>query len=962
MKRHARTLPLFITMVAMLAFAAPGYGALAKPTVTAPTNGASYNTLPHFSWNPVTGADHYEFQIAADAAFTSSVLGFGQDDFITKNTTATILKTLPNGTYYWRVRAQSLTGSSQSAWSDTQSFTMAWSSTPSPTSPTNGASLVYPQPLLLNWSNVAGAQKYRLTVATDPALGSVLSGYPVDTSATSFSPSARLANGTYYWAVQPIDAEGRAGAQSPIWHFTWNWPTDTSLTVTDLDPSSQVYDPQFSWDPVAGAAKYEIEINSDEGFASGGKVCCSNTTISTSFTPSTLLPADTYYWRVRAIDSSGHAGDWNVYGGVTPDTFTIAFDTGSGAITNLHMRDNLSDPGAWSPGYTTQVPIVTWDPVPGAAQYQVNVTPFTGGICDWGASASSQWKSETASTSWTPLGSGYSGAKPYNTSANVASDSPSLSVNGYYCVRVRAERNTDTGNHTVFGNYSCLGNCNNQASFQFTGYPTGGACTAPCNANYPGAGDYLSPITGTSTVRNPLFTWNPLSGDHSYYVVVATDRTFQNVVDYAFTQVPAYAPRQSFQVTTYPDSNTSYYWAVLPASAADGTGAVGDPTGPLDGGLNYPQDFQKHSNAPTLDAPTNGQVVTTQPTFQWSPVEGALRYRLEVSQDPSFGTLVGNAAVTTDETAYTSDTTYPADTTLYWRVRAEDARQIGLAWSATHTFQKTNAAPTFLTVSNSTSGSRIPAWQWDAMPGAVGYDVHVDLPDGSPRDFSNMDTTAFTATSMTGTGIFTWKVRALYPTSSFGTITSPWSAPQTFARTIPAPSNPVTSYSAHKVLLSWDALPGAKQYTVELSTTNSFSSTIETLTTDNTSVAPRLESSAYDNGGVIYWHVFATDADNNAGGKTPAQTLTLPTKLVLTSSGFPMKGKAVSITIFTKDAYGHAVNGVKVTASGAGVTKTSKLSSRGKVTFKLKATKSGKLTFNATKTGCVGSKLIMTVF
>ena len=32
MKRHARTLPLFITMVAMLAFAAPGYGALAKPT------------------------------------------------------------------------------------------------------------------------------------------------------------------------------------------------------------------------------------------------------------------------------------------------------------------------------------------------------------------------------------------------------------------------------------------------------------------------------------------------------------------------------------------------------------------------------------------------------------------------------------------------------------------------------------------------------------------------------------------------------------------------------------------------------------------------------------------------------------------------------------------------------------------------------------------------------------------
>ena len=249
MKRHARTLPLFITMVAMLAFAAPGYGALTKPAVTAPTSGASYNTLPHFSWNPVAGADHYEFQIAADAAFTSSVLGFGQDDFITKNTTATVAKTLPNGTYYWRVRAQSLTGSSQSAWSDTQSFTMAWASTP--------VAHLADERRVADLSAAAAAElvgrRRRTEVPADgrhrPRAGLGAERLPIDTSATSFSPSARLANGTYYWAVQPIDAEGRAGAQSPIWHFTWNSPTDTSLSVTDLDPSSQVYDPQFSWDP-----------------------------------------------------------------------------------------------------------------------------------------------------------------------------------------------------------------------------------------------------------------------------------------------------------------------------------------------------------------------------------------------------------------------------------------------------------------------------------------------------------------------------------------------------------------------------------------------------------------------------------------------------------------------------------------------------------------------------------------
>ena len=69
MKRHARTLPLFIIMVAMLAFAAPGYGALTKPTVTAPTNGGTFDTLPVFAWTPVAGADHYQFQLAADSGF-----------------------------------------------------------------------------------------------------------------------------------------------------------------------------------------------------------------------------------------------------------------------------------------------------------------------------------------------------------------------------------------------------------------------------------------------------------------------------------------------------------------------------------------------------------------------------------------------------------------------------------------------------------------------------------------------------------------------------------------------------------------------------------------------------------------------------------------------------------------------------------------------------------------------------
>ena len=33
----------------------------------------------------------------------------------------------------------------------------------------------------------------------------------------------------------------------------------------------------------------------------------------------------------------------------------------------------------------------------------------------------------------------------------------------------------------------------------------------------------------------PLFTWKPLAGKQSYFVLVAKDASFWNIVDYAFT-------------------------------------------------------------------------------------------------------------------------------------------------------------------------------------------------------------------------------------------------------------------------------------------------------------------------------------------------------------------------------------------------------------------------------------------
>ena len=162
----------------------------------------------------------------------------------------------------------------------------------------------------------------------------------------------------------------------PVASFSWLWPSTTVTHLVDLNAAPEVFDPQFSSGPVPGAARYEVEVNSSSDFAPGSKVCCTDTTIATSLSPTEVFEDNVYYWRVRALDPDGNAGVWNA-GGSFLKTFDKVAAPGMTApsIKNLRMRDNLTDPGVdqdlLTPGYQTQVPMVTWDAVPGAASYDV---------------------------------------------------------------------------------------------------------------------------------------------------------------------------------------------------------------------------------------------------------------------------------------------------------------------------------------------------------------------------------------------------------------------------------------------------------------------------------------------------------------------------------------------------------------------------------------------------------------
>ena len=150
---------LFAATLGMLALllAAPAQAALNAPVALDPDNGAVLDSLPAFAWGPVPGAQSYEFQLAADRNFNAPVLGRGESTFTTRNTRATIKKTVPNGTYWWRVRAANSAGAT-SPWMAPRSFRKNWTAAPAIVSPAPGFPFAFPMsPMRLNWSPVPHA-------------------------------------------------------------------------------------------------------------------------------------------------------------------------------------------------------------------------------------------------------------------------------------------------------------------------------------------------------------------------------------------------------------------------------------------------------------------------------------------------------------------------------------------------------------------------------------------------------------------------------------------------------------------------------------------------------------------------------------------------------------------------------------------------------------------------------------
>lgn len=942
--------PTLLAVALTAVLAAPAQAALKAPALESPASGADVESPPIMSWKPVSGAVGYTFQVAADRAFGSVV---DKGSFTTKNTSATIPGKIPDGEYFWRVRAID-SKKNAGRWSSTRSFDKVWATAPGLLEPADQFGVKWPgTPLVLRWTEVPHATRYIVQVATDPSLAQLVVGSvkdPADTQGQALALPGTLNAGTYYWAVTPVDAEGHRGRRSAVGRFTWGWDAGTTVSVQDLNPAEEVFDPLLTWTPVAGAARYDVEVNTTADFAPGSKFY-GETVIGTAVAPKNPVPNNRYYWRVRAVDASGRAGGWS--GGEfrkefdDADNFTPPRDT----VTNVQFKSVDEATGNLQTlplGSTASKLFMTWDPVPGAAQYEYRIHPYNGSICDYGTNVivdeddrqtflpAANLMAEGAGppSNIRPGPTSWPGPQMYGGNADTGAQlSP-----GDYCVRILARDGAGTALGTK-GNDSEWTYVNGfqQKAFTYT-TPT----PAPETEAYMPMPQANYRLPGGPTTRTPYLTWKPIPEANGYWVILSRDDSLTEVIQVGWTRRPFFVPTK-----TVSDEDTSYYWVVFPTGRKNGSFPSIPPGKPF-------ASFVKQSVQAATDGPAGG---ASQPIFRWSAVEGAERYRVQVASDPTFRDPIDD--VTTHSTAYASSTTYPVDTDLYWRVRAEDANKIQLRWSEVRSFRRTLPTPV-TALDNPIGGETIPVLSWLPVEGAVSYDLHVDQADGTSKDFT-LASTRFTPTTFYGSGIWRWKVRANFPTLSSKEVGGPYSAPVDYLRRILPPDGPRQTITSSRVHFSWLPDLAAKEYKVQVSKTDSFTDNIESVEVKNPVYAPKLDRRGYEDGGSLKWRVAVVDAGNNVGAWRTG-SLKLPERINVKVSGLARRGRTKSITVRVTTLRGSRLRNVTIRPTGVGLkVKAKKTGKKGQVTFRIRPRKKGTLTFTASRKGYKTSKATQSI-
>ncbi len=524
--------------------------------------------------------------------------------------------------------------------------------------------------------------------------------------------------------------------------------------VGPADGTTLTSNPMLIWDPVAGALKYRVQISTSNTF---GTTVVNTTTYNTQYAPPSDLAQTTLYWRVLGIDSSNVEGDWSA---------TWSF-----------VKDAANSPTPIGPtdGQTLVFPddplVFSWQPLSGIKNYEIQIDSedtFTPPLTT---------TATTPNTSW-------------------AATSPQTMDQDFYW-RVRGLSPTNVP--TLWSD---------PIKYRSTWTDTA-QLQLPADTNDP-------------TVEEVVFQWTPVAGAQYYNLQYSPNSEFTgpNVVTIQNLRPTRYSPANTI-------NNGAYFWRVQAKNAAGGLGpwssigkftrswpapALTDPPTP-----DPPPNCESTNDFSVVElcSPADG-TLTTEPTFQWTPVRLASDYTVQIAKDEFF--TVGVTGFGTQHTTYS----YPNTGSLaaghyYWRVRPNDEPSnggiIGL-WSGTGQFDYQPGMVTPLSPATGASVST-PVLHWQAKAGDGQYDVTIRRANDTVAESATVSNTYYVPqTLVPADGPFTWSVAktgGLAPDASLERTFS-LVAPTTFVSPNPIVANLGNVYAP---VMQWSPTTGADHYVVE---------------------------------------------------------------------------------------------------------------------------------------------------
>jgi murein DD-endopeptidase MepM/ murein hydrolase activator NlpD len=384
----------------------------------------------------------------------------------------------------------------------------------------------------------------------------------------------------------------------------------------------------------------------------------------------------------------------------------------------------------------------------------------------------------------------------------------------------------------------------------------------------------------------PTIKWGEVKDNSGYAFQLSALSTFSSKIVDTSVSGPAYT------MTVDLGRGKVYYWRVR----ASGANQSAWSTSFSFTGANPPP-------IPTLLSPASNKLLANYaPSLDWSDVTPVDHYWVQVSTSSKFsdGTLKYDHS--SAGSGFAIPEGLPANDTYYWRVCSYDALGQYSLWSAYRTFRTAMPPPDLVTpLDSGLALTTRPVFDWTSVKGASSYTLEVS----TDRVFSKLvvntspeNSTYPPASDLPRSQTLYWRVKAN------GDNPSQWSKVFSFtsanppaipALAAPADGSSLTNYTPR---LSWNNVPKATYYEIQITTSSTFTGASPQLSNTFTFIP----TDALDTNATYYWRVHACNAAKQCSlysavrhlhTKVPAPLLSEPAKAMSLSAPVSLKWGSV---------------------------------------------------------------------